>query len=207
MKTTEGPMKTTEGPMKTTEGPMKTTEGPMKTTEGPMKTTEGPMKTTEGPMKTTQGPGGARFAQPPPPWPAGPAGRLQNNWKPKGGGPFPKTPSPPPQTKGTIVGHNEIYNRESVIVPFLVHKLMGPPPLPAQKTPWGSVSDKRWPRLSHSNGGTKGAGQCLSSRFFFCPTPVRAAPPFQCRNTLPHKLLPFTGPDDVSLGVSQDYTF
>ena len=30
-----------------------------------------------------------------------------------GGDPSPKTPSPPPQTKVTIVGKNEIYNREN----------------------------------------------------------------------------------------------
>ena len=41
-----------------------------------------------------------------------------------GGDPSPKTPSPPPQTKVTIVGKNEIYNRENLVRPFLVH----PPP-------------------------------------------------------------------------------
>ena len=48
-----------------------------------------------------------------------------------GGGGSPKTPSPPPQTKVTIVGRNETYNWENLVEPFLVHKLLGPkPPLP-----------------------------------------------------------------------------
>ena len=60
----------------------------------------------------------------------------------RGGDPSPKTPSPPPQTKVTIVGKNEIYNRENLVRPFLVHQVLGPkppPPLPpaTQKKPWG----------------------------------------------------------------------
>ena len=50
-----------------------------------------------------------------------------------GGDPSPKTPSPPPQTKVTIVGKNEIYSRENLVRPFLVHQVLGPkppPPLP-----------------------------------------------------------------------------
>ena len=59
--------------------------------------------------------------------------------KNQGGGTPP--PSPPPQTKVTIVGKNEIYNRENLVRPFLVHQVLGskpPPPLPppAQKKPW-----------------------------------------------------------------------
>ena len=37
------------------------------------------------------------------------------------------------QTKVTIVGKNEIYNRENLVRPFLVHQVLGPkppPPLP-----------------------------------------------------------------------------
>ena len=43
-------------------------------------------------------------------------------------------PPPPLQTKVTIVGKNEIYNRENLVGPFLVHKRLGPrspPPLPS----------------------------------------------------------------------------
>ena len=50
-----------------------------------------------------------------------------------GGDPSPKTPSSPPQTKVTIVGKNEICNRENLVRPFLVHQVLGPkppPPLP-----------------------------------------------------------------------------
>ena len=50
-----------------------------------------------------------------------------------GGDPSPKPPSPSPQTKVTIVGKNEIYNRENLVRPFLVHQVLGPkppPPLP-----------------------------------------------------------------------------
>ena len=57
-----------------------------------------------------------------------------------------KTPSPPPQTKVTIAGKNEIYNWENLVRPFLVHQVLGPkppPPLPppprskeALPTPW-----------------------------------------------------------------------
>ena len=62
----------------------------------------------------------------------------------RGGDPSPKTPSPPPQTKVTIVGKNEIYNRENLVRPFLVHQVLGPkppPPLPppAQKKPWADL--------------------------------------------------------------------
>ena len=62
--------------------------------------------------------------------------------KNQGGGASPKTPSPPPQTKVTIVGKNEIYNSQNLVRPFLVHQVLGPkppPPLPppAQKKPWG----------------------------------------------------------------------
>ena len=39
-------------------------------------------------------------------------------------------PPPSPQTKVTIVGKNEIYNREHLIGPFLVHKLSSPSPPP-----------------------------------------------------------------------------
>ena len=61
-----------------------------------------------------------------------------------GGNPSPKTPSPPPQTKVTIVGKNEIYNRENLVRPFLVHQVLGPkppPPLPrpAEKKPWARI--------------------------------------------------------------------
>ena len=39
--------------------------------------------------------------------------------------------SPPsPQTKVTIVGRNETYNRENLIGPFLVHNFLGPRPPP-----------------------------------------------------------------------------
>ena len=74
------------------------------------------------------------YACPPPP----PRASLEY-LKTKGGG-SPKTPSPPPQTKVTIVGKNEIYNRENLVRPFLVHQVLGPkppPPLPppAQKKP------------------------------------------------------------------------
>ena len=43
----------------------------------------------------------------------------------------PPVPPPPPETKVTIVGKNKIYNRENLVGPFLVHKILGPsPPLP-----------------------------------------------------------------------------
>ena len=39
--------------------------------------------------------------------------------------------SPRPQTKVTVVGKSEIYNRATLVGPFLVHKILGPrPPLP-----------------------------------------------------------------------------
>ena len=53
-----------------------------------------------------------------------------------GGGPPPPGPLPP-QTEVTIVGTNEIYNRQNLVGPFLVHKLLGlspsPRPLPLFK--------------------------------------------------------------------------
>ena len=38
--------------------------------------------------------------------------------------------TPPPPTKVTIVGTNDIYKRDNVIGPFLVHKRLGPRPPP-----------------------------------------------------------------------------
>ena len=51
-------------------------------------------------------------------------------------GPLP----PPPQTKGTIAGNNEIYNREHLVGPFLVHKLFGLKPPPPSPPPHAQVS-------------------------------------------------------------------
>ena len=44
-----------------------------------------------------------------------------------------------PQTKVTIAGRNEAYNRQNLVGPFLGHKLPPPPPHPAPKPPppWG----------------------------------------------------------------------
>ena len=63
----------------------------------------------------------------------GPVKEQQPDGMSHRGDPSPKTPSPPPQTKVTIVGKNEIYNRENLVRPFLVHQVLGPkapPPLP-----------------------------------------------------------------------------
>ena len=38
--------------------------------------------------------------------------------------------TPPPQTKVAIVGKKEIFNRENLVGPLLVHKLLGPRPPP-----------------------------------------------------------------------------
>ena len=46
---------------------------------------------------------------------------------------FAKGAPPPPKTKVTIVGQNEISSWGNVVGPFLVHKILGPNPLP--KTP------------------------------------------------------------------------
>ena len=77
-----------------------------------------------------------------------------------GGDPSPKTPSPPPQTKVTIVGKNEIYNRENLVRPFLVHQVLGPkppPPLPrpcSKEALTGGVSDAEfWNAFSGRVGG------------------------------------------------------
>ena len=56
--------------------------------------------------------------------------------KTKGGGPLPQTPLPPPQTKVTIAGKNEIYNRETLVRPFLVHQVLGPKPPPPLPPPF-----------------------------------------------------------------------
>ena len=46
-----------------------------------------------------------------------------------GGGGTPPPPDAPPHQSDR--GKNEIYNRENLIGPFLVHKILGPsPPLP-----------------------------------------------------------------------------
>ena len=54
-------------------------------------------------------------------------------WKIKGGSP--KTPSPPPKTRVTIVGKNGIFKREHLVRPFLVRKLLGPRPPPPPLKP------------------------------------------------------------------------
>ena len=68
----------------------------------------------------------------------------------RGGGevpPPPRTPSPPLQTKVTTEGKNEIYDRENLVGPFLVHKILGPRPPPLLILPWGSpihCGDSLW---------------------------------------------------------------
>ena len=49
----------------------------------------------------------------------------------------PRTPPPPPQTKGTIAGNNDIYHRENPMGPLLVHERLGPrpPPPPLNRRP------------------------------------------------------------------------
>ena len=50
-------------------------------------------------------------------------------------------PPPPQQTEGTIAGQNEVYNREDLAGPLLVHTLLGlPPPPPLQPPPSPSSS-------------------------------------------------------------------
>ena len=81
------------------------------------------------------------------------AGRLL---KTEGGGPSSKIP--PPLTKVTIVGKNEIYNWENLVGPFLARKPFGsqtpspPPPPPTQKTPCPAGVMR-----SHAGGGGRGA--------------------------------------------------
>ena len=72
-----------------------------------------------------------------------------------GGDPSPKTPSPPPQTNVTIVGKNEIYNRENLVRPFLVHQVLGPKPPPPLPPP---AQKKPWRRLCALDGGGVGRG-------------------------------------------------
>ena len=42
--------------------------------------------------------------------------------------PPPWTPAPPPKIKVTVAGKTEIYKRENLVRPFLVHNLLGPRP-------------------------------------------------------------------------------
>ena len=72
----------------------------------------------------------------------------------RGRDPSPQTASPPPQTKVTIVGKNEIYKRENLVGLFLVQKLLGPRPPPPR-------SKDALPRAKgHSWGVTIGARLC-----------------------------------------------
>ena len=76
------------------------------------------------------------------------------------GGTPPWTPRPPPSapTKVTIVGRNEIYNRENSVRPFLVHKLLGPRRHPP----------RIWRRTIPSTTGQMSWGARLACS---CPTP------------------------------------
>ena len=85
-----------------------------------------------------------------------------------GGDPSPKTPSPPPQTKVTIVGKNEIYNRENLVRPFLVHQVLGskPPalPPPCSKEALGACEDaKAWANSSgHTRHRVRRSSRCTA---------------------------------------------
>ena len=48
---------------------------------------------------------------------------------------WPHTIGGAPQTKVTTVGKNEIYNRENLVGPFLVHKIWVPDPPPPSPQP------------------------------------------------------------------------
>ena len=71
---------------------------------------------------------------------------------------------PPPQTKVTIVGQNEIYRWENLVGPFLVHKLLGPRPPPPTNTP-----------LKHSPAGGSETGPATTPSS--PPDPPPAPPP------------------------------
>ena len=43
--------------------------------------------------------------------------------------------TPPPPTKVTIVGKNEVYHWENLVGPFVIHKLLGPRPPPPPPPP------------------------------------------------------------------------
>ena len=59
----------------------------------------------------------------------GPVKEQQPDGMSHRGVPPPPLDPPPPQTKGTIVGRNEIYRWETLVRPFLVHKFgLGPRP-------------------------------------------------------------------------------
>ena len=51
---------------------------------------------------------------------------VHRNWR----GIPPPPGTPPPKTKGTIVGKNETNHWENLVGPLLVHTLLGPPPPP-----------------------------------------------------------------------------
>ena len=83
--------------------------------------------------------------------------------KNQGGGASPRTPSPPPQTKVTIAGKNEIYNRENLVRPFLGHQVLGPnpPPPPAQKEALPAPPTPDRPaRLPRQINAVAGSGDC-----------------------------------------------
>ena len=70
--------------------------------------------------------------------------------KTKGG----ETPPPtPPQTKVTMVGKNEIYNRENLVGPFFIHKLWVPNPPPLLKRLQGD-------KAGSTVGWQKGHSRC-----------------------------------------------
>ena len=72
-----------------------------------------------------------------------------------GGPPPPLDNPPPPQTKVTIAGRTEVYRWENLVGPFLVHKLLGPRPLPFSRGRENSAAKKSGEIFPRRNfGGT-----------------------------------------------------
>ena len=76
----------------------------------------------------------------------------------------------PPQTNVTIVGNNEIYNRENLNGPFLVHKHVRPRPPPPFSS---SVLTHPWcpPRCMHLSSACEKA-RSDGRPFLFPPPPL-----------------------------------
>ena len=100
----------------------------------------------------------------------------------RGGDPSPKTPSTAPQTKVTIVGRNEIYNREVLVWGQFLRPSGGqlvPPPPPGTYGNAAVASRGAWAERRATTSASSSRGHFLYTRI--CPPPPPPTEKTPCR--------------------------